>query len=72
MNSMNITTTSLPKVDKCTIIPQSGLAEITLFTITCFRKTNAKYIFEYYQNNKNDNATLGKLRKNTCTIFSKP
>lgn len=44
------------------IEPRSGLAWTTSFTITCINVNNENN-FEYYQKNKNDNSTLGKLLK---------
>lgn len=56
-NNINKTTVTRPETSKCTILPQSGAAGITLFNISCTNfslDSNAEYIFEYYQRDKND------------------
>ncbi|VVC44103.1 PKD/REJ-like domain,EGF-like, conserved site,EGF-like domain,PLAT/LH2 domain [Cinara cedri] len=63
-NEIYITTISKPKVDICTISPDSGLAGKTLFTISCMNFTNennTENTFEYYQKNKYDETSLGVL-----------
>lgn len=59
MNNLSITTVSRPKIGNCIIQPLVGLAGETLFTISCIHLSN-KTTFEYYQKNKNNEASLGK------------
>lgn len=71
-NSIHITTVSKPKIGNCIIQPQLGLAGKTLFNISCagFRnENNMKNIFEYYQNNKNDETTMGNMLFKLNFIF---
>jgi len=60
MNNLSITTVSRPSIGNCTIQPLVGLAGETLFTLSCIHLSN-ETIFEYYQKNKNTEASIGKL-----------
>lgn len=79
IDSINITTTIKPKIEKCTIKPPSGIAGVTLFSIFCTEvknENNMENSFEYYQKNKNDEASMGNIiliNDNTvCKILSLP
>lgn len=70
-SNMSITTLSKPTVGNCTVKPTSGIAGITLFSITCVNFGNedsSENNFEYYQKNKNDDSTVGKKFKFTHFI----
>lgn len=72
MNVISITTIPRPKVGSCKIKPQSGIAGETLFTVLCIgfgNKNNSENIFEYYQKDKNDEGTMGKLLKLKHIIY---
>lgn len=63
---MSIMTIPRPNVGSCRIQPKSGIAGETLFTILCIgfgNKNKIENIFEYYQNDKNDEETMGKAIK---------
>lgn len=65
--NITVTTISKPKVGSCTILPKSGIAGQTLFTISCTNfndDNNTENIFEYYQKNKNDETSIGKQLNN--------